>query len=119
MNKTYEISVGEPWDFDGPDGPNKIIAVGEGIVSGPNQLNWGKEYFLLKVRTPFKMDGELVSLLIASPRYEGDSLNKLISEGCTAGIARVREGHNIESGNKIEPDQVKYCIIGTVKLVEP
>ena len=115
MNKTYEISVGEPWDFEGPDGPNKIIVTGKGLVSGPDQVNWAKEYFLLSVRNPFKMDGELVSSLIVSPRYEGDSLSKLINEGCTAGIARVHEKYHVEPGDKIEPNQVKYCIIGSVK----
>ena len=81
MNKQFEISVGETWDFEVPDGQNKIFAVAKGIVSGPDKLNWDKEYCLLRVITPFKMDGELVTRLIASPRYMGDTLNKMISEG--------------------------------------
>ena len=43
----YELWISDPWDFEGLDGPNRIIADGLGIVHGPDLPNWQKEDFLL------------------------------------------------------------------------
>ena len=110
----YEISVGEPWDLEGPDGSNRILAKAEGIVTGPDRENWEGEYLLLRVKTPFKMNGKLVTLLVAAPRYVGDTLSDMITEGCTAGIARICEGQDLRDGDTFEAKQVEYCIIGSV-----
>ena len=113
----YEIFVGEPWDFEGPDGPNRILAKAEGIVTGPEREHWEGEYLLLRVKTPFKMNGKLVTLLVAAPRYVGDTLSDMIMEGCTVGIARICEGEDLRAGDKFEAEQVEYCIIGSVRPI--
>jgi hypothetical protein len=117
MNNDYEISVGEPWDFKGPDGPNRILAKAEGTVTGPDRPNWQGEYLLLRVKIPFKMNDELVTLLVAAPRSAGDTLSKMMSEGCPAGIARFREGLDLRAGDKFEAEQVEYCILGSVRPI--
>jgi hypothetical protein len=111
----YEISVGEPWNFEGPDGPNRILAKAEGIVTGPKRPTWQGQYLLLRVKTPFKMNGKRVTQLVAAPRYVGDTLSKMILEGGSVGIARICESQNLRAGDKFEVEQVHYCIIGSVR----
>jgi hypothetical protein len=118
MSHHYEISVGEPWDFEGPDGSNRILAKAEGIVTGPDRPTWQGEYLLLRVKIPFKMNGKLMTQLVAAPRYVGDTLSDMISGGCSAGIARVCEGQDLRAGDKFEAEQVEYCIIGSVRPIE-
>jgi hypothetical protein len=62
-----EISVGEPWDFEGPDGPNtlraRIVEVLPGDAGEPRSQR-------LKIEvTPFEAGGRLVKWLNASRRY--------------------------------------------------
>jgi hypothetical protein len=113
MSHHYEISVGEPWDFEGPDGSNRILAKAEGIVTGKDRPAWQGGYLLMRVKTPFKMNGKLVTLLVAAPRYVGDTLSDVISGGCPAGIAKVCEGQDLRAGDKFEASQVEHCIIGS------
>jgi hypothetical protein len=43
----HEIQISEPWDYIHPNGTNKFLATGFGIIYGPNEPNWGREYYLL------------------------------------------------------------------------
>ncbi len=108
----YELFVGEPWDFEGPDGQNRVIVDSLGIVAGPNLENWQGNYLLLRVATPFEFKGERIEQLIAAPRYEGDSLQSIQSNGGTVGVARVRPGSSLTPGEPFSQDDVHYAIIG-------
>ena len=77
----YEISVSEPWNSEGPDGPNRIVADGLGIVTAPDEPNWRGPYLLLQVVSPFEYHGEQVQCLTAAPRYKGDTIEMLVSVG--------------------------------------
>jgi hypothetical protein len=110
----YELSVGEPWDFEGPDGQNRVIVDSLGTVTGPDLENWQSNYLLLRVATPFQFKGERVEQLIAAPRYEGDSLQAIQSNGGTVGVARVRPGSSLTPGEPFSQDDVHYVIIGSL-----
>ena len=94
----YELGVGEPWDFEGPDGANRILVDFGGFISGPNLPGWGY-FMLLKVVTPFQYNNDLVELMIASPRYVGDTVDEIVKQGGIIGIASVRPGVSLVSGN--------------------
>ena len=61
----YELLVGEPWDFEGPDGPNRLLVDFGGFTPG---LNRADEFILLKAVMPFQHNNKLVEFMIASPR---------------------------------------------------
>lgn len=110
----YEISVGEPWDFEGPDGPNRVVVESVRVVSGPNEANWQPSYLLLRVERPFTYRGETVCFLVACPRYEGMTLESLERDGGTAGIARVRPNVKITARVPFGRNDVEYFMIGTI-----
>lgn len=108
----FELSVGEPWNFVGPDGPNRIVAEFVGFVRGPSLPNWQDRYLLLRVAAPFVHDGEPVNLLVASTRYEGDTIEGIMAGGGTVGVARVRPTAHLQPGAKLVPEGIEYIIIG-------
>lgn len=118
----FTLSVGEPWNFEGSDGPNRVVVDLVGFVGGPSLPNWQDRYLLLTVLAPFTHKGEPVNLLVASPRYEGDTLEKIIANGGTIGASRVRPAATLVPGSTLDPDGVEYIIIGDlspVRVVAP
>ena len=70
--RSVEISVGEPWDFEGPDGPNalrgRIVEVIPGEAGEPRSQRLRIEV------TPFEAGGgRLIRWLTASRRYADPS----------------------------------------------
>jgi hypothetical protein len=110
----YRLSVGEPWDFAGPDGPNQAWVVLLGKVQGPRLPYWQHTYLLLRVEQPFELDRERVTQLVAAPRYEGDSVDRVARAGGDVGVFRVRLGSELAPGSQFQAEQVEYCIIGTL-----
>jgi len=110
----FLLSVGEPWDFVGPDGDNRASLVLVGQVHGPNLPNWEPSYLLLSVVRPFILDGERVEQVVAAPRYSGDSLEHISQSGGTVGVARVRPGTALAHGHSFGAEDVRYCIIGSL-----
>lgn len=108
----FILSVGEPWDFEGPDGQNRVLVDVQGIVKGPKEENLTPRHLLLRVKNPFDMDGEKVKLLVASPRYKNDTIEELQSAGGTVGCARVRPGFVLFPDGSFAKESVVYCIIG-------
>lgn len=111
----YRLSVGEPWDFAGPDGTNQAWVVLLGEVEGPKLSNWQSSYLLLQVEHPFELGGERVTQLVAAPRYEGDSVDQVARAGGTVGVARVCRGNQLSPGSQFQAEQVAYCIIGSLQ----
>lgn len=63
-----EISVGEPWDFEGPDGPNALRGRIVGVISG--DAGEPRSQRLRIEVTPFEAGGgRRVKWLTASRRY--------------------------------------------------
>ena len=114
----HEIQISEPWDFEHPLGSNILKARGLGIIPGPDQPNWGKRFYLVELKDPFEFDGELVKQMICSPRYEGDTIEKITTGECTVGIARVKPGCELNASSTVDPDKVVYCAIGSIKITQ-
>ncbi|MBE0684184.1 MAG: hypothetical protein IH589_19950 [Anaerolineales bacterium] len=108
----YELLVGEPWNFEGPDGQNRVLVDFVGFIPGPNLPNWADEYLLLKVVTPFQHNNELVELMVASPRHSGDTIYEIEKIGGHVGVARIRPNISIVSGRPFIPADVDYFLIG-------
>lgn len=70
MGRSVSISVGEPWDFEGPDGPNALK--GEILELRENPEAPHNQEVLLSV-TPFSVrTGHTVDRLVARARYEDE-----------------------------------------------
>jgi hypothetical protein len=63
----YEMLVGEPWNFEGPNEPNRVLVDFVRKMTISNSRDEEKSNILLKVVTPFQDHGEQVKYLIASP----------------------------------------------------
>lgn len=109
--------VGEPWDFSGPDGENKIIVEMLGLVDGPQEDYWAPKHILFSVPNPFQFKGHTVTQLIAAPRYEGVSLRRIRTIGGTVGACRVEEGRELQVGSQFQSSDVEYIIIGGLRRV--
>ena len=115
MRKQFrELSVGEPWDFSSPDGPNRVVVGIEGIVEGPNLENWQGKYLKLSVKSPFDWNGELVKEMIAAPRYTGVTISDIERNGGTVGVSRVRPNKTLTIAQEFSPEDVEYIIIGSL-----
>ncbi len=115
----FSLSVGEPWDYEGPDGQNLVVVEFLGVVGGPKKKNWAARSLLLRAITPFQMKGERVEFMVASPRYTGETIESVISGGGTVGVARVRPTANVVPDGSYETTDVEYCIIGSLALLPP
>ena len=115
--RQYILSVGEPWDFESPDGQNRVIVVLLGFINGPCSTpnkHADESYLLLEAATPFVIRGELVKFMVASPRYAGESIESVASKGGTVGVARVRPGITPIFGGAVGKSEIDYCIIGSL-----
>ena len=111
--RPVEISIGEPWDFEGPDGPNALR--GRIVEVLPGEAGEPREQRLRIEVTPFKTgDGRLVSQLTASRRYADPS----------GIIEQVAAGEDVDA-NLSFADQVQRVsdgkstfLIGGVRLAD-
>jgi hypothetical protein len=113
--RRFELSVGEPWDFNGPDGQNRIEVGFVGLVEGPDKPNWQGQYALLEVLRPFTWGGESVERLLGAPRYRDDALEGIVRSGGTVGVSRVRAGVRLDSPGPFKVEDVEYIIIGSLR----
>lgn len=108
--RPVEISVGEPWDFEGPDGPNALR--GRIVEVFPGEP---REQRLRIEVTPFEArDGRLVSQLTASRRYADPS----------GIIEQVAAGEDVDANlsfaDQVQtlPDGESAFLIGGVRLAD-
>lgn len=69
------ISVGEPWDFDSPDGENRV----NGKIVKISFHSTGPEVIEIKT-TPFNWEGSIISQLFCSTRYGKEVAAREFSE---------------------------------------
>jgi hypothetical protein len=114
---TYELSIGDPWDFSGPDGSNRILVEGLGIVHGPNLPNRQKLDLLLRVLHPFQIEDEEVKLLLASPRHRGSTMDGLLNKSTVISIGRVHANCSLAPGDQYTAADIVFWAIGEIKKV--
>lgn len=113
----HEIVVGEPFDWQAPDGSNKILVEGLGPVYGSPRFQVSRELYLLRVVRPFEVDGEAVEQLLVGPRHVGDTTDTAMSSYCTVGIGRVRPHVGLKAGGEFDGSESVYWALGSIKPV--
>ncbi len=108
--------IGEPWDFDIPGRGNQFTGITKGVCLPPQTKNWGEGYLLVNIDKSFEWNGEVVSQILVSARYAGNTINDICDgKQTTVGIARVRPGYVLSPGQKFTVDQIEYFAIGSAK----
>ena len=85
--------------FQGPDGPNKILADGVGVIKGSPQGHVALESYLLSVLHPFVVDGEEVRQLIVTPRHVSETPDNVMHRDSWVNVARVKPGITLHAGD--------------------
>ena len=116
--KLHHISISDPMFWEGPDGPNKILAEGLGLVYGAPQFQVPESFYLLRVLHPFEVDGEEVNYLLVGTRYVGDKIESIMNGYCIVGICRVKPEIELRAGDKFGGFDYEYWAIGSIRLIE-
>ncbi len=104
----YYISVGEPWDFEGPDGPNIIRGRIEKIISDDCII--------------FKSDHEIAfgdvkgDIFALFPQHQGHDFFDLAHHSVTVGggLLLVSSYDHLSAKDLQRPGISKYVIIGSL-----
>ena len=83
IDKSFDISIGEPWNFVSEAGKNKLV----GIIKAVSDLGSDKDWILMKVST-FTYEGRTINHVVGVNRYV--SSQDVFSE--------------IEKGNDVTPN---------------
>ena len=103
--RRYEVSGGD----DGPYGPTfgpvyvfelAVIEASEGVSQ------------LVQLEQSIDIDDRHIEYLLLSPRYKGDSINKLQEKGCIVGISRVLPGRVEKIREGEIANNVEYFAVG-------
>jgi hypothetical protein len=114
--KMHELTISDPMFFVGPEGPNRILARGLGVVYGSPAFQIARELYLLEVEHPFMNDGEEVRYLLACPRHVGNTLDDVMGHGCSVGITRLKPGVMLTPGDQYDGSEYEYWAIGSIKV---
>jgi hypothetical protein len=110
----HRLSISDPMFFEGPDGPNKVLVDGVGIIKGSPQRQVALESYLLSVVHPFVVDGDDVRQLIVTPRHVGDTLDDVINREPPVNVARVKPGYALNAGDTYDGSEFIGWAIGVI-----
>lgn len=106
MKENFIISVGEPWDFDGPDGENRIIGKIVSIVDN--------KCIIFESSHMLDFKGKSGRFLVLFPRCIDGNFNNIRSERIPVDggllLSEFKEGLNAE---ELENNSM-YVLIGSV-----
>jgi len=113
--RRVEISVGEPWDFESPDGPNALR--GHIVEVLPGETGKPRSQCLRIEVTPFEIkSGQLVRWLTASRRYADPS--GIIEQIATGEDADA----NFSYADQVRKEELAFgersVLIGGVRLAD-
>jgi hypothetical protein len=114
--RLHEIAVSDPMFWEAPNGTNRILAQGLGVVYGSLKFQVPKRLYLLRVAHSLVIDGEVVNQLLVNPRYVGDTLEEVISSYCIVNISRVKSNIILKSEDEFSPFDYDYWAIGSINL---
>lgn len=109
------IHIGDPGDFRGPKEIDFLHVEPVEIVHGPESPNWQNADWLFKLVEPVDYKGEMVTYVIASPRYAGDTLEEMLEKETVVAVGRVLAGKVISSEKRYQASDVQYWATGTIK----
>jgi hypothetical protein len=112
MSQEYFISIGEPWNFEGPDGRGKICGV---ILK---EINEKVIIFESHKNQTFKEGQGNLFILIA--RYKDDAIRKVNNKGehvysGTVGGRLLQLKNYRDKTREYLEEHSKYVFIGTIK----
>ena len=116
--KMHHIYISDPMFWEGPDGPNKILAEGLGLVYGSPHFQVPESFYLLRVLRPFEVDGEKVNYLLVGTRYVGDKMESVVNGYCIVGISRVKPDIELKAGDEFGGFDYEYWAIGSIRLID-
>jgi hypothetical protein len=105
--KTFKISVSEPWDFEGPDGPNLI----EGMVD--EQIAQAADYLIVLRTRTLAFQSVNYSAIALSRRYQ----NEPDRTGLLLGETVYVNGEFGQVGNGVFCGSGRHQIVGSCQLV--
>ena len=114
--KLHELRIADPMFWEGPDGPNRVLAEGLGLIYGSPSFQLRKESYLLKVLHPFTVDGEEVHYLIVNERLSGDTLEDVMNGECPVNTARIKPGITLKAGDEFGGFDFEGWAIGYIRL---
>jgi hypothetical protein len=104
----YFISVGEPWDFESPDGQN--IVRGNILSIKSNQcLVFKTDHFL-------KFDGIESDILMLSPRNRGNDFSDLQNKLIIVNGSILFKEYDETLSEKELQENTKFVIIGSIRI---
>jgi len=92
INRTFEASIGEPWDFESSAGENILV----GTISALSPENFG-EWLLLEVK-PFKYKEAEIRQVLGINRYKTNQVlfaNLMAGKKVTLNFMFPKDGHAI------------------------
>lgn len=117
IGKRVILSIGEPWDFDSPDGQNKLM----GVISEISKNENSKRPWVLLNTTPFEYDNKSISQLIGHSRHVGCNAieDLLMGRSASCNFIFKKTGleihrHNVE--NELIDGSDKSWLIGGMKI---
>jgi len=114
VGQDVEVSVGEPWDFEGPDGPNLVL--GRVTRVGLGEGGERRQEIAVEVDRPFRSEaGTEVRRLLATARYEEDSraMVRIVADG---GSVSANLGYADQVPPSAMPEGVSPFLIGGLRL---
>lgn len=115
--RIHELSIDDPLFFKAPDGSNKILAKGLGLVHGSPSFQVPKEAYLLEAISPFIIDGNEVVYLLINPRHVGATLDEIMNSECIVNISRVSPGVTLKAGDEFGGFDFESWGIGYIRLM--
>ncbi|MDR2569011.1 MAG: hypothetical protein LBD23_01770 [Oscillospiraceae bacterium] len=104
--KKIKIMIAEPWDFEGPNGPNEV----HGKVCDSRNGKYGKVY-LVKAKNRFVLDGIIVEYMVLSCR--NITASRVGLNICYIPSEKVARFKTLSS---IELQKLAFIMIGSVEL---
>ena len=115
--KIHELGIADPMFFEGPDGANRVLAKGLGVVHGSPAFMIRKESYLLEVLHPFHVEGEEVHQLLVNERLSGTTLEDVMHGECSVNISRLKPGITLEEGDEYGGVDFEGWAVGSIKLI--
>ena len=105
-NKTYTITIAEPWDFESPDGENIIRGIILSIVNS----------YLLVYKANYLLNFEGVSgdILILSPRLKDENFENITTKGIDVNGGLFLDDYNKNFEESKLKENNKFVLIGTL-----
>lgn len=103
----YFISVGEPWDFESPDGQN--------IVRGNILSIKSNQCLVFKANHYLKFDSNESDILILSPRHQGNDFSDLPNKLVVVNGSLLFKDYDEALGEKELQENARFVIIGSIR----